>query len=99
MNADSLTHFLLSLVILVVAAHFFGHWFERIGLPRVIGEISAGILLGPSGIGSLAWGSYNLFLFDAIRRTQGAPERLLLARTVHADVHLGIPHPAPAAGG
>src|SRR5262245_28853895 len=64
MNADSLAHFLLSIVILVIAAHFFGHWFEKIGLPRVIGEISAGILLGPSGIGSLAWESYNLFLFD-----------------------------------
>src|SRR5262245_40070785 len=64
MNADSLAHFLLSIVILVIAAHFFGHWFEKIGLPRVIGEISAGILLGPSGIGSLAWETYNRFLFD-----------------------------------
>ena len=32
MNVDSLAYFLLSLVILVVAAHFFGHWFERLGL-------------------------------------------------------------------
>src|SRR5262245_3537194 len=64
MSAHSLAHFLLSIVILIVAAHFFGHWFERIGLPRVIGEISAGILLGPSGIGSLSWGSYDLLLFD-----------------------------------
>src|SRR5262245_52754512 len=64
MTADSLTRFLFSLVILVVAAHFLGHWFERLKLPRVIGEISAGILLGPSVLGSLSWGSYDLFLFD-----------------------------------
>jgi Kef-type K+ transport system membrane component KefB len=64
MKADSLAYFLLSLVILVVAAHFFGHWFERLGLPRVIGEISAGIVLGPSVLGSLSWGPYDFFLFD-----------------------------------
>ncbi|WP_119274552.1 cation:proton antiporter [Taklimakanibacter deserti] len=64
MDTDSLTRFLLSLVILVVAAHFFGHWFERLKLPRVIGEISAGIFLGPSVLGALSWGAYDLFLFD-----------------------------------
>jgi Kef-type K+ transport system membrane component KefB len=65
MDTDSLTRFLFSLVILVIAAHFFGHWFEKLKLPRVIGEISAGIVLGPSVLGALHWGSYNLFLFDA----------------------------------
>lgn len=64
MNAHSLSQFLLSLVLLVVAAHFFGHLFERLKLPRVIGEISAGILLGPSVLGGLSWGGYDLFLFD-----------------------------------
>jgi Kef-type K+ transport system membrane component KefB len=64
MDAHSLGQFLVSLVILVVAAHFFGHWFERLKLPRVIGEISAGIFLGPSVIGGLSWGAYDLFLFD-----------------------------------
>jgi Kef-type K+ transport system membrane component KefB len=64
MDTDSLTRFLLSLVILVIAAHFFGHWFEKLKLPRVIGEISAGIVLGPSVMGALHWGAYDLFLFD-----------------------------------
>src|SRR5262245_34204181 len=64
MDTDSLTRFLLSLVILVIAAHFFGHWFEKMRLPRVIGEISAGIVLGPSILGALHWGAYDLFLFD-----------------------------------
>jgi Kef-type K+ transport system membrane component KefB len=64
MNAHSLAQFLLSLVLLVIAAHFLGHVFERIKLPRVIGEISAGIILGPSVLGSLSWGHYDFFLFD-----------------------------------
>ena len=64
MDAHTLSRFLLSLVILATAAHFFGHWFERIKLPRVIGEISAGIFLGPSVIGAIQWGTYNRFLFD-----------------------------------
>jgi Kef-type K+ transport system membrane component KefB len=64
MDAHALTRFLFSLVILVVTAHFFGHWFERFKLPRVIGEISAGIVLGPSLLGALSWRSYDLFLFD-----------------------------------
>jgi Kef-type K+ transport system membrane component KefB len=64
MDTHSLSQFLVSLVVLVIAAHFFGHWFERLRLPRVIGEISAGIFLGPSVLGGLSWGSYDLFLFD-----------------------------------
>ena len=64
MDTHALTRFLLSLVILAAAAHFFGHWFERIKLPRVIGEISAGIFLGPSILGAFSWGPYNHFLFD-----------------------------------
>src|SRR4029077_13815949 len=32
--------------------------------PGVIGEIGAGIVLGPSVLGSLSWGTYDLFLFD-----------------------------------
>src|SRR5215470_10206260 len=64
MDTHSLTGFLVSIVALVVAAHFFGHWFERFKLPRVIGEISAGIFLGPSVVGGLSWGAYDLFLFD-----------------------------------
>ena len=64
MDANALTRFLLSLVILALAAHFFGHWFERLKLPRVIGEISAGLILGPSVLGAISWGTYNHFLFD-----------------------------------
>lgn len=63
MNAYELSRFLLALVVLAGAAHFFGYWFERIKLPRVIGEISAGIFLGPSILGTFIPGAYK-HLFD-----------------------------------
>ena len=64
MDPNGLTRFLLSLVILAFSAHFFGHWFERLKLPRVMGEISAGLLLGPSVLGAVSWPGYSHFLFD-----------------------------------
>jgi Kef-type K+ transport system membrane component KefB len=44
----------LILVLLLVAAHVLGHVFMRLHQPRVIGEITAGILLGPYILGNLA---------------------------------------------
>jgi len=45
---------LLQVIIIVVAARFLGILFRRIGQPPVIGEMIAGILLGPSLLGFLA---------------------------------------------
>lgn len=42
---------LLQIVIIIVAARFFGWLFKKIGQPMVIGEIIAGIVLGPSLLG------------------------------------------------
>jgi len=49
-----LTRFLLSLVLLLFFSLSIGHLFNVIGLPRVIGEISAGLILGPSLLGFLS---------------------------------------------
>src|SRR5512141_34235 len=38
----------LQLSLLLAAAHLLGHLFTRMKQPRVIGEILAGVLLGPS---------------------------------------------------
>lgn len=46
-----LSRFLLSLVLLLFLALSIGHVFSLIGLPRVIGEICAGLILGPSFLG------------------------------------------------
>src|SRR5262245_53010989 len=45
---DNLLHVLLALVVIIVAARSVGFVFRRLGQPPVIGEIIAGILLGPS---------------------------------------------------
>ena len=46
--------FLVQLVVIVAAARAVGWIAARLGQPRVVGEIAAGILLGPSLLGRLA---------------------------------------------
>lgn len=47
----SLTQFLISTGVIVFAAWLFGWIFQRIGQPCVVGEMTAGIVLGPSVLG------------------------------------------------
>lgn len=53
----------LSLVLLLSAALAFGHFFERLRLPRVIGEISGGLMLGPTVLGSIAPDAFQWVFF------------------------------------
>jgi Kef-type K+ transport system membrane component KefB len=53
---------LLQLMTIVLAARLFGALLQRIGQPPVIGEILAGIVLGPSVLGAIAPGAFG-FLF------------------------------------
>ena len=46
-----LTQFLISTVVLLIMAHSVGHAFEWLRLPRVVGEICGGLLIGPSALG------------------------------------------------
>ncbi len=50
---SELTQFLISTVTLLIMAHSVGYAFERFRLPRVIGEICGGLLIGPSVLGLL----------------------------------------------
>src|SRR5687767_8596745 len=52
--APMLFHVLFALAIVLVAARAVGLLFRRIGQPAVVGEMTAGILLGPSLFGRLA---------------------------------------------
>ena len=54
-NAE-LANFLTSIVALLLAAHLMGFAFERLRLPRVVGEITGGFILGPSCLGYFAPG-------------------------------------------
>ena len=54
MNDLELGQFLLALVALLGAGHLGGYLFQRFGLPRVIGEIAGGIVVGNSILGAMA---------------------------------------------
>ena len=47
MSVVEFGHFVLTIAILLVAVHGFGYLAERLKQPRIVGEILAGILLGP----------------------------------------------------
>jgi Kef-type K+ transport system membrane component KefB len=51
-----LLHVLLSLVVVLIVARILGALFRRLNQPQVMGEVIAGILLGPSFLGWLAPG-------------------------------------------
>lgn len=56
MPANAIGPLILFLALLLTAAHLFGYLFTRMRQPRVIGEILAGIVLGPFVLGSFpAW--------------------------------------------
>jgi Kef-type K+ transport system membrane component KefB len=53
MPANAIGPFILFLSILLATAHLLGYLFARLRQPRVIGEIMAGVLLGPFVLGRL----------------------------------------------
>ncbi len=64
LSPAEITAFLLSLAILLAAARFLGEIAKRLNQPAVLGEILAGILLGPTLLGAVAPGVFA-FLFPA----------------------------------
>jgi Kef-type K+ transport system membrane component KefB len=56
--SDKLLHapgiLILQLIIIMLVARLMGYLFQRIGQPMVVGEIVAGLLLGPSVLGAVA---------------------------------------------
>jgi Kef-type K+ transport system membrane component KefB len=65
-NADVLLHVLLALVVVIVAARACGALCKRIHQPPVIGEVIAGILLGPSLLGHISPAAYSYLLPQAV---------------------------------
>jgi len=53
-SGSGIADILMPLALLLFAAHVVGHLFARLGQPRVIGEITGGLLLGPTVLGALA---------------------------------------------
>ena len=65
-GADVLLHLLLALVVIIVAARAVGFVFQYLRQPPVIGEVVAGILLGPSFLGHIAPGVSGYLLPPAM---------------------------------
>jgi Kef-type K+ transport system membrane component KefB len=63
-SAELARHLLLATAVIVVAAHVGGAVARRLGQPRVLGEIAAGICLGPSVLGAL-WPEAAAAVFPA----------------------------------
>src|SRR5208282_536191 len=53
-SADVMLHVILALIVVIVMARTLGALFRAIHQPPVIGEIIAGIVLGPSVLGRVA---------------------------------------------
>jgi len=63
-SASPLSHLFLQLVVVIAVSRLVGRLFTLFGQPAVVGEMAAGILLGPSLFGLLAPGSFA-FVFPA----------------------------------
>jgi len=65
---DNVTHplavLLLQIITIIVVARVFGFFCKKIGQPSVIGEIAAGIFLGPSFVGHY-FPEFSAFVFPA----------------------------------
>jgi Kef-type K+ transport system membrane component KefB len=59
---DALVHLLIALTAVIVAGRVLAALFDRLGQPRVIGEVVAGLLLGPSLLGAVAPAAYDFIL-------------------------------------
>jgi Kef-type K+ transport system membrane component KefB len=57
MSNSDLTSILLALLLLVGLAHLLGYLFVRFRQPKVVGEIVAGVVLGPALLGRVHWGA------------------------------------------
>ncbi|WP_066305591.1 cation:proton antiporter [Bacillus sp. FJAT-29814] len=53
LTSFEISHFLLAMGCLLAMAHLLGYLAERIYIPRVIGEVAAGLVLGPTLLGHL----------------------------------------------
>jgi len=61
----SVVVFVTQLVVLLIAGRLAGELMQRIGQPQVIGQIIAGVLVGPSVLGSLAPAAWHSLFPDS----------------------------------
>ena len=77
-----ITHILRDILVVLIAAKVAAEGAERMGIPAVVGEIAAGILIGPSVINAVGRG-------DEVLRTLGELGVILLLVDVGLEMDLG----------
>jgi Kef-type K+ transport system membrane component KefB len=65
-SSDILWHLLIALTVVVIVGRLLGRLFSYIGQPPVIGEVIAGILLGPSLLGAISPDAYAYVLPSSV---------------------------------
>jgi Kef-type K+ transport system membrane component KefB len=59
-----MTNLVLQLAVIIIAARLAGYLFERfLKMPKVLGELLAGIIIGPYALGGIGIGGWKLFPF------------------------------------
>lgn len=86
MTTAQLAPVIVSLAVIVAAAHLLGHVFDSLRQPRLIGEILAGVVIGPFVLGQAAPAASAALL--GTEGGDGAPTRLILMFTYHLGLLL-----------
>lgn len=63
------TRFIFAIVLLLASSHLFGYFFQRAKMPRVVGEIIGGLILGPTVLGYVSPQAHT-WIFNAFE-TEG----------------------------
>src|SRR5262245_48719036 len=66
-----ITRLFVSIAALMGMAHLLGSLFARLHMPRVIGEVAGGLLLGPTVLGAISKSAYNWTFNSPDFPTQG----------------------------
>jgi Kef-type K+ transport system membrane component KefB len=91
--AGELTFLIFQLALLLLAGIVSGHAAKRVGLPRLVGELAAGVALGPTLLGALAPRAY-VMLFPTTPQLTGVSDGiiqlglLIFLFTIGAEVDL-----------
>jgi Kef-type K+ transport system membrane component KefB len=81
---------LIQLALIIAAARLFAWLFRRIGQPAVVGEIAAGLILGPSVLGRLLPGLFDAVFHPPIAGLPSEAADLLLNRTLQVLAQIGL---------
>lgn len=87
---DILLPVLLQLAVIIAAARLFAYLARKIGQPAVIGEILAGLALGPSLLGALAPGLFAALFRPHFGELPPGASDLLVSRALMAIAQVGL---------